>query len=117
MLAVAALASVHADSWRDTTYVTFSGSVALPGVTLPAGTYIFERADILSSRNIVQVTSRDRSRVYLVTLTDRTFRPAGWPTNRHISLGEAPAGGVPPVLAWYPVDENVGHRFIYPTKR
>jgi hypothetical protein len=114
MLAVAAHAPLHAGSWRDTTYVTFSGSVALPGVTLAPGTYVFERT-LLDRTNVVQVTSRDRRRVYLVTLTNRVERPAGWPARRHIALGEVPAGGIPPVVAWYPADAALGHQFIYPT--
>jgi hypothetical protein len=117
MLGIGALAPVHArGTWRNTTYVTFSGSVALPGITLPAGTYIFERGDQFNT-NIVEVRSRDGSRGLLLTLTQRTARPAGWPANRHILLGETPAGGIPPVIAWYPADQDFGHRFMYPTNR
>jgi len=114
MLAVATHAPVQAGgSWRHTTYVTFSGPVALPGITLAPGTYIFERT-LMNSPHVVQVRSRDRTRVFLVALTNRIARPAGWPATRSIALGEVPAGGVPPVLAWYPVDDDFGHQFIYP---
>ena len=34
-----------------TTYVTFSGPVSLPGVTLPAGEYLFRVADSPSNRS------------------------------------------------------------------
>src|SRR6188472_4382459 len=30
---------------RDRTFLTFSGAVEMPGVTLPAGTYVFKLAD------------------------------------------------------------------------
>ena len=36
---------VHADDYNKKTYITFSASVQLPGVTLPAGTYTFKLAD------------------------------------------------------------------------
>ena len=114
MVAVAAYAPAQAGgSWRDTTYVTFNGPAALPGITLLPGKYIFERS-LRDTSHVVQVTSRDRTRVYLVALTNRVSRPAGWPANRHIALGEVPAPGITQVLVWYPTDQDYGHGFIYP---
>jgi hypothetical protein len=118
MLGVAAFSPAHAGGpRRSTAYLTFNRSVALPGVTLPAGTYIFERAEISNSSHVVQVSSRDRSRFHVFVLTNRIARPAGWPVNRPISFGEAPAGGVPPILVWYPSHEDFGHGFLYSTNR
>ena len=34
---------------KSTTYLTFSQAVGLPGVSLQAGTYVFERAEPLGS--------------------------------------------------------------------
>jgi len=117
IVALNAVTPVQAGSnGRYTTYITFSRSVALPGVTLPAGTYIFERASGVARTDIVQVLAGDRSRAFLIAFTDRTLRPAGWPANRHIALGEAAPGGIPPILAWYPVGEDLGHTFIYRTE-
>ena len=113
MVAVAAHVPARASSWRNTTYVTFNVSVALPGITLAPGTYVFERT-LIDNPHVVQVRSRDRSRVYLVALTNRVIRPAGLPASRHIVLGEVPSGGIPPVLAWYPADREAGHAFVYP---
>ena len=42
LLGVLATSSIGAMNLRKTTYFTFSKSVQLPGVALPAGTYIFE---------------------------------------------------------------------------
>jgi hypothetical protein len=118
MLGVAALSPADAGGpRRSTAYLTFSRSVALPGITLPAGTYIFERAEISNSSNVVHVSSRDRSRVHVLALTNRIVRPAGWPADRPISFGEAPAGGVPPILVWYPPHDDLGHAFLYSTNR
>src|SRR5713226_10573891 len=46
------------------TYLTFSGPVEIPGVGLPAGTYIFKIANPNSGLDVVQVLSRDRKTVY-----------------------------------------------------
>lgn len=40
------------------TYFTFNQSVALPGVTLPAGTYMFRLADPDTTRRVIQVSDK-----------------------------------------------------------
>jgi hypothetical protein len=95
-----------------TNYLTFSAPVALPGVTLPAGTYIFERVEF-TNPDVIVVRDRDRSRVYLMARTDRVSRPAGSNLDRLVTFGEARPGQAVPVTAWYPSGELIGHRFIY----
>ena len=53
-LAVAFAGTAHADECSKLTYLTFSGPVQLPGITLPAGTYRFELADPDSSRRVIR---------------------------------------------------------------
>jgi len=114
LLGVLATASTGAfiDS-RRTTYFTFSHSVQLPGVVLPAGTYIFEVANPDGGSNIVVVRSRDRSKVHALKMTQFAYRPASRDLNAAITLGETPAGNPPPVKAWYPQSETIGREFIY----
>jgi hypothetical protein len=60
-----AAASLH--GWgapSRTTFLTFSGPVALPGATLGTGTYIFELLNPSSGADVVTVTDKGRSRVY-----------------------------------------------------
>ena len=59
-----------------TNYLTFSRAVALPGVELAAGTYIFENASNAMSNTIVRVSSRDRKKVF-VSFTARRPASAG----------------------------------------
>ncbi len=99
---------------KDMNYLTFSGPVALPGVTLVTGTYIFERAD-QGVINLVRVSSRDRKHVYMTAFTRSTERPAGLRANRTVTFGEAPLGVAPPIKTWFPLGERQGHEFIYPT--
>jgi hypothetical protein len=94
-------------------YLTFSGSVALPGVELAAGTYIFELATPLTDHSVVRVLSRDRSKVYLLAFTNAVERPVGMREDRVVTLGETPRGTPPPILAWYPIGDSTGREFIY----
>jgi hypothetical protein len=110
-LVMAASVSARTATWM--TYLTFSGPFALPGVTLPAGTYVFERVDV-AAPNLVRVRSRDGSKVYLTAFTDIVSRPTGLHRDRHVSFGEVPPGAAPRVTVWYPIGEVIGHQFIYP---
>jgi hypothetical protein len=112
VLVMAASVNALGDA-RHTAYLRFNTPFALPGVALPSGTYIFELADPGVKMNLVRITSRDRSQVYLVTFTQLVQRPESG-VDRQVSFGEVPRGVPPPVTAWYPIGESVGHRFVYP---
>jgi hypothetical protein len=96
-----------------TMYLTFSAPFALPGIALPAGTYVFEVL-VPGSSAVVRVTSRDGAKVYLTSFTRRIGRPAGLRADRPVVFNEVPAGMTPPVKAWFPVGDAMGHEFIYP---
>ena len=114
ILAVAGVSSLQAESgWDQTNYVTFSRAVALPGVELAAGTYIFELAMPQSERHLVRVMSRDRHQVYLTAFTNLVPRPRDMNPTRVITFGEAPRNVAPPIKVWYPVSGGDGREFIY----
>lgn len=94
-----------------TTQLTFSKPFSLPGVTLGAGTYIFERAAPQSAIEVVRVSSRDRRFVYYMGFTELVEKPRG--ATSPVTFGEAPAGSAIPVREWYPTGTNTGHRFLY----
>jgi hypothetical protein len=94
------------------TSLTFSRPVALPGVTLSAGTYIFEVANPDSSGDIVRVLSGNRSKVYLMAFTDQIDRPEK-ADDVDVTFGEAAPNAALPITAWYPPGAPTGHRFIY----
>ena len=98
---------------KRTTYFTFSKSVDLPGVTLSAGTYVFELADPSASWEVVRVTSRDRHHVYLTAFTKPIQRPANGRLNAAIVFGEVSAANPPRIMAWYPQEERTGRQFVY----
>ena len=106
--------SVNAFGSSGTTYLTFDSPVAIPGATLRAGTYIFERAPTDSRSDIVRVMSRDRSRVYLTQFTLPVERPAGFTDDRAVTFTESASGAPPAIAAWYPAGELMGYGFVYP---
>ena len=109
-LAAAVPGNAGVDSGR-TTELTFSRPFALPGVTLGAGTYIFERAAPQTAIEVVRVSSRDRRFVYYTGFTELVEKPRGHASP--IAFGEAPSGAPAPVRSWYPSGTNTGHRFLY----
>ena len=94
-----------------TTQLTFSAPFSLPGVTLGAGTYIFERAAPDSAIEVVRVSSRDRRFIYYMGFTELVEKPRG--VASPVTFGEAAKGSASPVRAWYPTGTNTGHRFLY----
>ena len=117
-VAVVALvaATAFADAWplaSRAQYITFSRSVALPGVELAAGTYIFELAIPDSHSNLVRVSSRDRRHVYLQAFTYSVARPATMAKKQVVTFGEVTGAASPPIAAWYPPDLDSGRQFIY----
>ena len=115
-VAVAAMAgavSAHASWISRVNHLTFSGTVALPGAVLPAGSYTFEAAPPSGGLDVVRVVTRDGKRVMFQGFTTAVLRPAGLGHNDLVAFGEAAAGQPVPIAAWYPVGSPTGHRFIY----
>jgi hypothetical protein len=106
-------ASVARGDVSHVNYLTFSAPFALPGVSLPAGTYAFE-VEVPGSYDVVRVKSRDNQHLYLTVFTRRVERPSGPRANTPIVFAEVPAGTTPPIKAWFPIGQSVGHEFIYP---
>jgi hypothetical protein len=115
MLVLGMAMSVNAgETARETTYLTFSARFALPGISLPAGTYIFERPEF-GRPAVVRVRSRDGSQLFLSAFTRVIERPRELPPDSQVAFGEAPRGTAPRVSVWYPIGESMGHQFIYET--
>jgi len=112
----ATLAGAQAPDTNRTTIVTFSAPVSLPGVTLPAGSYLFKLADSQVNRNIVQVFDKDRSKIYATILAIPAQRnePAD---ETVITFRESPANAAPAIQYWYYPGETMGQEFAYPKKQ
>ncbi len=95
------------------TLFTFSGPVSMPGVTLPAGKYLFRLANPDSGRNVVQVLNAEGTKPYGMFFAMRAerFEPASTPEVRFMET----AAGMPAAIKtwWYP-GERSGYEFVYP---
>jgi hypothetical protein len=112
----APLATAQAPDTNNMTTVTFSAPVSLPGVTLPAGSYLFKLADSQVNRNIVQVFAQDRSKILATILAIPAERnePAD---ETVITFAEAPANTAPAIRYWYYPGQKRGQEFAYPKKQ
>ena len=95
-----------------TNRLTFSGPVRLPGVTLIAGTYLFERVEP-TNRDVIVVRSGDRMKTYFMGATRRAERPRDLASDRLVTFSEPARGQLPAITAWYPEGEAMGHAFVY----
>jgi hypothetical protein len=97
------------------TYFTFSGPVAIPGVTLPAGKYLFRLADT-SSRNVVQILSADGKTPYAMFFIYRAERPEP-PSNPEVRFMETAAGRPSAIHTWWYPGDRSGYEFVYPKEQ
>jgi hypothetical protein len=104
--------AASAQTFDKRTVFTFSGPVALPGVTLPAGQYLFRLADP-TERKVVQVLSADGKTTYgmFFSLPAERFEPASAPEVRFM---ETAAGMPAAIKAWWYPGERTGYEFMYP---
>jgi hypothetical protein len=109
-------APVSAQPLDKRTLFTFSGPVTLPGVTLPAGQYLFRLADPNSSSKVVQVLNAEGTKPFglFFTIPAERLEPASTPEVRFMET----ASGTPAAIKtwWYP-GERGGYEFIFPKEQ
>lgn len=102
-------------TWDDKSYLTFSGAVSLPGVTLPAGTYLFRFPSRQTARSVIQVLSGDRKIVYAMMQTIPTTR-FGTSHEPEVTFMEARTGEPPAIRALFQPHRRTGYEFMYPSE-
>ncbi len=116
VLALGLAASAGAQTSDDRTYLTFSGPVEVPGMTLPAGQYTFRLMDSPSNRHIIEVLEGKAGRHLTIFLalaaerrdvTDETV----------VTFAERTTGTPPAIRYWYYPGDTIGHEFVYPKKQ
>lgn len=95
------------------TYLTFSGTVQVPGATLPAGTYRFHLTNPDTSRNVMQVLSYDGGTVFSMFHTIPAWRPDAT-TDPAVTFKEVPVDVPPPIGSMFYGGERLGYEFLYP---
>jgi hypothetical protein len=112
-LAMLAPAPARAETYDKLTYLTFSGTVQVPGAMLKPGTYRFHLTNPETSRNVMQVLSGNGDVVYAMfhTIPDIrsqvTLDPA-------VTFKEVPANVAPPINTVFYGGETIGYEFLYP---
>ena len=98
------------DRWGDHE-LTFSAPVALPGLALGPGTYVFREM----SGHVVQVTNAAGDPYSMFLTVPATRR--GPADDYSIILGEPAAPGAPRrIVALFIPGEDTGHEFVYATR-
>lgn len=102
--------AAHADESNESTKITFSAPVQVPGRLLPAGTYLFQQADPNGNLNIVQIFNADHV-LYATVQTLSAER--GEPTGQTVITLAEPETGNPVLVNWFYPGRLEGHEFVY----
>lgn len=107
--------AAHADEADESTTITFSQPIQIPGRVLPAGTYVFKLAGT-DDLNAVQVFNADRTVLYANLQTIATDRPE--PTDHTVvALAEQGAGQPDVLLKWFYPGRETGKELLYPQQK
>ena len=116
LAALAWIVPARADQWDKKTTVTFSRSIELPGIVLPAGTYVFRLLDDKGNRHVVQVFNADETHLFTTILALPNYRLK--PTSDTVMrFAEAKRDNPEAMRAWFYPADNFGQEFVYPRKR
>jgi hypothetical protein len=96
------------------TQVTFREAVRIPGQVLPAGSYIFERADHgnAPNLNLIQVYNGDHTRL-LATIETATAERQSMTGGTVMKFAEASDGQPPALMTWFYPGMRDGYEFVY----
>ena len=111
-------ASAQAGAEDKRVFFTFSGPVAVPGVTLPAGKYLFRLPTTIASgeRHVMQVLSSDGRHSYAAFFGISANR-TDYATKPEIRFMETAADMPPAVKTWWYPGDKAGYEFIYPKEQ
>jgi hypothetical protein len=119
-LAAATSVSAQDSNVDQRTYLTFSGPVQMPGVTLPAGKYVFKLAPT-ALHNVMQVFDGEEKHIigqWFFVASERTTeeqsRADGKPV---VMFREMPEGVTPAIHYFYYPTDLRGKEFIYPKEQ
>ena len=111
-LALTMASGAQAMTFDKRTYFTFNQPITLPGVTLPAGTYVFHLADPTTSRKVTHVTNERGTQSYAMLLSMPAYRN-DVPRDPEIQFMETASGMPRAVKTWWVAGERTGYEFIY----
>jgi hypothetical protein len=106
----------RADVWSRKAILTFSDPVQVPGMMLPAGTYLFRLADLDVNRRLVQIFDKDEKHIYrtILAILNTRLQPGN---TRALLFSERPTGSPQAVRAWFYPGESIANEFVYPSNQ
>jgi hypothetical protein len=104
--------AAHADEDNQSTTISFSEAVQVPGRVLPAGTYRFVLANSDTDRDLVWIFNADRTYLFATvqTIPTERLREA---SGTAITLAQRPGGQPEAVVSWFYPGTQFGHEFLY----
>jgi hypothetical protein len=105
--------AAHAAEENQSTKVSFSQAVQVPGQTLPAGTYQFVLASDSANRNIVRIFNANGTELFATLQTIPAERGRETDGNS-VTLAQRPDGQPVALVTWFYPGTDTGHEFIYP---
>lgn len=116
-LTVAINVSAQDSNVDQRTYLTFSGPVQMPGVTLAAGKYVFKLAPT-ALHNVMQVFDGDEKDIigqwFFIPRNRTTEEMSAADGKPVVTFMEAPEGVTPAVKYYFYPTDLAGKEFIYP---
>jgi hypothetical protein len=112
-LAALTAAGARGDDFNKKTLLTFSAPVQIPGTTLPAGTYVFQLADLESNRHVVQIFGKEDGKL-IATLLTIPMTKLDPPSDPVVLFEERPRGMTQAIKAWWYPGHTTGDEFVYP---
>jgi len=116
-LTVAINVSAQDSNVDQRTYLTFSGPVQMPGVTLPAGKYVFKLAPT-ALHNVMQVFDGEEKDIigqwFFIPKNRTTEEMSAADGKPVVTFMESPEGVTPAVKFYFYPTDLTGKEFIYP---
>jgi hypothetical protein len=105
--------AARADEMNRKTTFTFDRSVELPGLVLPAGTYVFTVPAIPGLTNIVEVLNANETEILGTFVTVPYEKGGAVPETTHLWFLERKGGQPDAIHEWFYPGSNTGLEFIY----
>jgi hypothetical protein len=101
-----------ADPLYKRTEVTFGAPVEIPGMVLPAGTYVMKLLDPYMDPNIVRFYNAHENHLYAMVFAVPAYRLT--PVDHTVITFEERAHNAPQAIKnWFPAGDNWGEEFVY----
>ncbi len=107
--------AAHADEFNQSTTLTFSQPIQIPGQVLPAGSYLFKLVETGSDEHVVQIFSAD-SNVLRATLLTASAERRNATTDTVVTLAEQEGGRPDALVKWFYPGREIGNEFLYPKR-